>query len=60
MYYMDDCCYAECLPKPDKVKNKLYISGYEATENIVALQQLNITHILDLRGGKELFPTVII
>jgi protein-tyrosine phosphatase len=35
---------------PSKLTEKLYISGYEATRNKESLQQVGITHILNLAG----------
>jgi hypothetical protein len=61
MYYMIDECEEECiLPVPDKVTDGLYISGNEVAESKEALKKHKITHILNLKGGKQLFPKVFV
>jgi len=58
MYYLPEECSEEDIEvaKPNLVRCGLYISGYESTECKSTLQKENITHILNLRGGKKLFP----
>lgn len=63
MYYMcDECEEEDCvvtLPVPDKVKDRVFISGSDVAESKEALKKHNITHILNLKGGKQQFPKVI-
>jgi dual specificity phosphatase 12 len=57
MYYTDDSEeLVEELPKPNKVRDKIYIGCYQCASNLPALKSLGITHILNLMGGAELFP----
>jgi len=39
--------------KPDKIRDWLYISGFEAAENRPVLKAEKITHVLNLTGGAE-------
>jgi len=57
MYYTDETEeLVEELPKPNKVRDKLFIGCYQCACNLPALKSLGISHILNLMGGAETFP----
>lgn len=59
MYYTDDSEeLVEDLPKPNKVRDKIYIGCYQCASNLPALKSLGISHVLNVMGGAELFPQV--
>lgn len=60
MYYVPEDCWDEVVPisKPNRVKQGLYISDCEAAECKESLKKENITHILNLVGGKAPYPEV--
>jgi hypothetical protein len=66
MYYI--CCESEEIfeeeevpnfCKPDKVRERLYISGAEGAANRLALKKEGITHILNLTGSAAPYPQVL-
>ncbi len=61
MYYLEDDSLDEedCVPVPSKVRDRLFLSGSDVAECKTALKNCNITHILNLKGGKQSFPKVI-
>jgi hypothetical protein len=57
MYYCDGD-EEDFLPQPDCVCPGLFISDYETTQCLETLKKHNISHILNMKGGKELYPQV--
>jgi len=41
---------------PDKIRDKLFISGYDGASDAKILRQYGISHILDATGMQQLFP----
>jgi len=41
---------------PNKIRDKLFISGYEGANDVTVMKEQGISHILDATGTQKLFP----